>query len=143
MHVGLTPGTLSPPLITSSYISDHQPSAFLLESYNSPRLASFTHSHSSASHGGMMNDELQHLKNVGKTSAQWLHAVGIHNASDLRRMGAVDAYQAVRKRGFRASKVLLYAIEAALMDIHWNDLPNDRKDALNQQVNHRMSLRKI
>ena len=31
-----------------------------------------------------MNDELQHLKNLGKTSAQWLHAVGIHSASDLR-----------------------------------------------------------
>ncbi len=34
-----------------------------------------------------MNDELQHLKNLGKTSAQWLHAVGIHSASDLRRLG--------------------------------------------------------
>ncbi|MDU1661894.1 MAG: TfoX/Sxy family DNA transformation protein, partial [Stenotrophomonas maltophilia] len=33
-----------------------------------------------------MNDELQHLKNLGKTSAQWLHAVGIHSASDLRRL---------------------------------------------------------
>lgn len=82
-----------------------------------------------------MNDELQHLKNLGKTSAQWLHAVGIHSASDLRRMGAVDAYSAVRKRGFRATKVLLYAIEAALLDIHWSDLPNDRKDALNKQIN--------
>ncbi|MBC3952093.1 MULTISPECIES: TfoX/Sxy family protein [Pseudomonas] len=89
-----------------------------------------------------MNDELQHLKNVGKTSAQWLHAVGIHSASDLRRMGAVNAYQAVRTRGFRATKVLLYAIEAALMDIHWNDLPVDRKDALNRQINHRRSLGK-
>lgn len=26
-----------------------------------------------------MNDELQHLKNLGKTSAQWLHAVGIRS----------------------------------------------------------------
>ncbi|SQG00304.1 TfoX C-terminal domain superfamily [Paucimonas lemoignei] len=81
-----------------------------------------------------MNDDLQHLKNVGKTSAQWLHAVGIHSTSDLRKMGAVDAYEAVRKRGFRATKVLLYAIDAALMDIHWNDLPTDRKDALNRQL---------
>ena len=63
-----------------------------------------------------MNDELQHLKNLGKTSAQWLHAVGIHSASDLRRLGAVGAYRAVRARGFRASKVLLYAIEGALLD---------------------------
>lgn len=25
-----------------------------------------------------MNDELLNLKNLGKTSTQWLHAVGIH-----------------------------------------------------------------
>ncbi|TBU90950.1 TfoX/Sxy family protein [Phytopseudomonas dryadis] len=81
-----------------------------------------------------MNDELQHLKNLGKTSAQWLHAVGIHNANDLRQHGAVDAYRAVRARGFRASKVLLYAIEGALLDVHWNELPAGHKAKLNDQL---------
>ena len=81
-----------------------------------------------------MNDELQHLKNLGKTSSQWLHAVGIHSAADLKRLGAVDAYRAVKARGFRASKVLLYAIEGALLDVHWNDIPAERKEALNRQV---------
>ena len=81
-----------------------------------------------------MNDELQHLKNLGKTSAQWLHAVGIHSVSDLRRLGAVDAYRAVRTRGFKASKVLLYAIEGALLDVHWSDIPLERKEALNDQL---------
>lgn len=78
-----------------------------------------------------MHDELLHLKNLGKTSAQWLHAVGIHSANDLRRRGSVEAYRAVRARGFRASKVLLYAIEGALLDVHWNDLPPGTKDKLN------------
>ncbi|MFS2157340.1 TfoX/Sxy family protein [Pseudomonas sp. Pseusp122] len=77
-----------------------------------------------------MNDDLTNLKNVGKTSAQWLHAAGIHNCADLRRLGAVAAYWAVRKRGFRASKVLLYAIDAALKDIRWSDLPAERKRSL-------------
>ena len=81
-----------------------------------------------------MNDELQSLKNLGKTSAQWLHAVGIHSTPDLRRLGAVGAYRAVQARGFRASKVLLYAIEGALLDVHWNDLPAARKAALNGQL---------
>lgn len=81
-----------------------------------------------------MNDELQHMKNLGKTSAQWLHAVGIHSANDLRRLGAVDAYRAVRARGFRASMVLLYAIEGALLDVHWNDLPPGMKDSLKDQL---------
>ena len=48
-----------------------------------------------------MNDELLHLKNLGKTSAQWLHAVGIHNASDLRRLGPSCAPTAnVRPRNY-------------------------------------------
>jgi DNA transformation protein len=81
-----------------------------------------------------MNDELLSLKNLGKTSAQWLHAVGIHNASDLRRLGAVQAYCAVKNRGFRASRVLLYAIEGALMDMHWSQVPIERKERLNSQV---------
>lgn len=80
-----------------------------------------------------MNDELQHLKNLGKTSVQWLHASGIHNANDLRRLGAVSAYRAVRARGFRASKVLLYAIEGALLDVHWNEIPAAHKAELNGQ----------
>jgi DNA transformation protein len=81
-----------------------------------------------------MHDELQDLKNLGKTSAQWLHAVGIHNATDLRRHGAVSAYQAVKARGFSASKVLLYAIEGALLNVHWNQLSPAIKETLNQQV---------
>jgi DNA transformation protein len=81
-----------------------------------------------------MNDELQDLKNLGKTSAQWLHAVGIHTLSDLRRHGSVSAYQAVKARGFRASKVLLYAIEGALLNIHWNQLSPGIKETLNQQL---------
>ncbi|MEB0204089.1 TfoX/Sxy family protein [Pseudomonas sp. CCC3.1] len=89
-----------------------------------------------------MHDELQHLKNLGKTSAQWLHAVGIHSASDLRRLGAVDAYRAVKARGFRASKVLLYAIEGALLDVHWNDIPTERKAFLNKQVESLSTLKK-
>ena len=54
-----------------------------------------------------MHDELLSLRNLGKTSVQWLHASGIHTAADLRRLGAVSSYRAVKARGFGASKVLL------------------------------------
>ncbi len=81
-----------------------------------------------------MHDELQEMKNLGKTSAQWLHAVGIHSATDLRRLGSVSAYRAVRARGFRASKVLLYAIEGALLNVHWNELSPGLKDQLNDKL---------
>lgn len=81
-----------------------------------------------------MSDELLELKNLGKTSALWLHASGIHSANDLRRLGAVNAYHAVRTRGFRASKVLLYAIEGALKDTHWSELSPNQKAELDKQL---------
>lgn len=79
-----------------------------------------------------MQDELLTLRNLGKTSAQWLHASGIHSAEDLRRLGAVRAYLEVKSRGFGASRVLLYSIEGALRDIHWQQLPESLKVELNR-----------
>lgn len=84
-----------------------------------------------------MEDELQRMKNLGKTSVQWLHASGIHNATDLRRLGAIQAYLAVKARGFRISRTLLYAIEGALLDRHWCDLSLEQKASLNQQLKSR------
>jgi DNA transformation protein len=81
-----------------------------------------------------MEDELQQMKNLGKTSAQWLHAAGIHNEADLRRLGAIDAYRAVKTRGFRTSKVLLYAIEGALLGKYWCELPREVRASLNDQL---------
>lgn len=81
-----------------------------------------------------MDDELQHMKNLGKTSVQWLHAAGIHSTADLRRLGAVNAYRAVKIRGFNVSKTLLYAIEGALQDQHWSALPLERKKALKLEI---------
>ncbi|MDT3710955.1 MAG: TfoX/Sxy family protein [Pseudomonadaceae bacterium] len=79
-----------------------------------------------------MHDELLTLRNLGKTSSQWLHASGIHTAADLRRLGAVGSYRAVKARGFSASRVLLYAIEGALRDLPWQELPRSLKDELNR-----------
>ncbi|UZJ61157.1 TfoX/Sxy family protein [Pseudomonas sp. KU26590] len=77
-----------------------------------------------------MDDELLGMKNLGRTSVQWLHAAGIHTIADLRRLGAIQAYRAVQVRGFRASKALLYSLEGALSNCRWSELPQEYKDAL-------------
>ncbi len=53
----------------------------------------------------MMQDELLELRNLGKTSVQWLHAVGVHTKDQLVDRGPVRIYQAVKNRGFRANRV--------------------------------------
>lgn len=85
----------------------------------------------------MPDSDLITLRNLGKTSVQWLRATGIHDAEELRRRGPVAAYCAVRARGFRASRTLLFAIAGALQDIHWNQLDPDYKQQLLQQLEER------
>ena len=81
-----------------------------------------------------MATDLIELKNLGKTSVQWLNAVGIRTLEQLHETGSVAAYCKVRDRGFKVSKVLLYAMEGALIGKHWNDLNEEYKQRLLKQV---------
>jgi DNA transformation protein len=76
------------------------------------------------------HSELLQLKNLGMASVNILHAVGINTYSDLSHTGAVEAYRKIRARHINVSKVMLYALQGALMDIHWNELPSDLKARL-------------
>lgn len=81
-----------------------------------------------------MKSDLLTLKNLGNTSVNWLRAVGISNYDELKRCGAVHAYNKIRRRGFRVSKVLLYALHGALLDAHWNELDPDLKNRLVEEA---------
>lgn len=76
------------------------------------------------------NQELLQLKNLGMASVNILHAIGINTYADLQRVGAVEAYRRIKARDINVSKVMLYALQGALMNVHWNDLAPDLKASL-------------
>lgn len=76
------------------------------------------------------NQELLQLKNLGMASVNILHAIGINTYADLQKVGAVEAYKRIRSRDINVSKVMLYALQGALMNVHWNDLAPDVKAQL-------------
>lgn len=76
------------------------------------------------------NGELLNLKNLGTASVNILRAVGINNYQDLSEAGAVETYCRIKSRGIHVSKVMLYALQGALMDVHWNDLTPELKEQL-------------
>lgn len=76
------------------------------------------------------HSELLQLKNLGMASVNILRAIGINTYADLKRTGAVEAYRRIRARDINVSKVMLYALQGALMDVHWNDIPPDLKARL-------------
>ena len=78
-----------------------------------------------------MKDDLTTLKNIGPASARQLRDVGIENGMELHRIGALDAYRRLKHAFPRhVSRVMLYALEGALRDCHWNRLPPEVKDRL-------------
>ena len=68
------------------------------------------------------DQDLLELRNLGMASVNILRAVGINTYNDLANVGATEAYPRIKSRGIHVSKVMLYALQGALMDVHWNDL---------------------
>jgi hypothetical protein len=70
------------------------------------------------------------LRNIGPKSAAWLRQVGLRTGEDLAAVGSVEAFMRVKRAGFRPSLNLLYALEGALLDCHWQQLPEHRRGEL-------------
>ena len=67
------------------------------------------------------------LRNIGPKSAAWLRQVGLRSLEDVAAIGAVEAYMKVRRAGFKPSLNLLYSLEGALVDCHWQEVPEARR----------------
>jgi DNA transformation protein len=83
---------------------------------------------------GKENDDLLTLKNLGIASVNILHAVGINSYDDLVEIGPVETYKRIKERDIQVSKVMLYALQGALLDTHWNELEPDLKSKLLEEA---------
>lgn len=75
------------------------------------------------------------MKNMGPKSREWLASIGINTLDDVAALGVVETYKRVKAvYPERVSLNLLYGLQAALLDIPWNELPSDIKAELRKQV---------
>ena len=70
------------------------------------------------------------MRNIGPKSAAWLRQVGLRTLDDLAAVGTVEAFMRVKRAGFKPGLNLLYAIEGALLDCHWQEVPEERRQEL-------------
>ncbi len=78
---------------------------------------------------------IDQLRNLGPQSARVLATVGLHTEADLLRLGALEAYRLVLTTSpFTPSANLLWALEAALLDVDWPDLPEQRRADLESEL---------
>lgn len=81
--------------------------------------------------------ELARLRNIGPTIEKRLNEIGIYTRADLEHVGPAKACQWIRRHyPDRTIPVCyyLYALQGALMDLHWDDLPNKIKEQLKREA---------
>lgn len=75
------------------------------------------------------------MKNMGPKSTAWLASIGVHTLDDVAALGVVETYRRVKAvYPEKVSLNLLYGLQAALLDIPWNELPQDIKEQLKKEV---------
>lgn len=77
-----------------------------------------------------MTTSTDKLRNIGPKSAAWLRQVGLRTREDLTAVGTVEAFMRVKRAGFKPTLNLLYAIEGALQDCHWQEISDQRRSEL-------------
>ncbi len=70
------------------------------------------------------------LRNIGPKGMAWLRQTGVRTLDDLKAVGALSAFVRVRRAGFKPSLNLLYALEGAILDCHWQQIPDERRGEL-------------
>jgi len=71
--------------------------------------------------------ELRSLRNIGKELERKLKAVEIKTAEELKEVGGKEAFIRLKLRDPQVCLVHLYALEGAVSDRGYNQLPEDVK----------------
>jgi DNA transformation protein len=75
------------------------------------------------------------MKNIGPKSTEWLASIGVHSLEDVAKLGVVETYKRVKiAYPEKVTLNMLWGLQAAVLGIHWNELPPDIKSELRKQV---------
>ena len=82
----------------------------------------------------MADNAVSELRNLGPRSVEWLAAIGVTTRADLERLGSVEIYRLLKAKGLPASLNLVWAIEGAIADIDWREVPPGLKAELRSVI---------
>ena len=75
------------------------------------------------------------MKNLGPKSTEWLASIGVHSLDDVAKIGVVETYKRVKAAyPEKVTLNMLWGLQAALLDIPWNELPPDIKAQLRKEA---------
>lgn len=85
----------------------------------------------------MMKNSLKGAKNIGATIEKRLNEIGVFSLADLVEITPVVAYRRICEQNPHKTIPVcyyLYALQSALLNLHWNEIPEELKKELLRQV---------
>lgn len=76
------------------------------------------------------NKSIGNARNIGPTIAKRLNEIGVYSLADLAEMTPVIAYNKMAQKNHDKHLPIcyyLYSLQGALLDVHWNDVPESVK----------------
>ncbi len=82
----------------------------------------------------MSSKSVRELSNIGAQTASWLESIGVTSLEDIETLGVIEVYERLRALyPENVSLNALWALQGALLEIPWNQLPKSMKENLKQQ----------
>jgi len=79
-------------------------------------------------------NELLKLKNIGEVSAKMLNEIDVFTRDDIIKLGPATIYHILKAQGFNVNLMMVYALEGAITNRHFNDIPQADKERLRREV---------
>lgn len=83
------------------------------------------------------SNDLKYARNIGPTIEKHLNTIGVNSLKDLIKLTPIKAYKKICKSNPGKTFPVcyyLYSLQGAIMDIHWNDLPEEIKRNLKEHI---------
>jgi DNA transformation protein and related proteins len=78
---------------------------------------------------------VRELNNIGPQTATWLESIGVKTLEDIETLGVVEVYERLKLAyPEKVSLNAMWALQGAILDIPWNQLPESMKEKLKQQL---------
>ena len=74
------------------------------------------------------------LKNLGPVSIKWLNSIDIYTKEDIEKLGPIVIYNMLKSHGYNVNILMVYALQGAIMDRHWNEIPEKMKKDFQKEI---------
>jgi DNA transformation protein and related proteins len=83
----------------------------------------------------MSSKSVRELSNIGPKTATWLESIGVKTLEDIEKLGAIEVYERLKLAyPEQVSLNALWALQGAILDMPWNQLPESVKEDLKRQL---------